>query len=223
MRRGILKLFSKMFVFFRGDTGTDISRGPLSDRIRYCAANLVSEKFVDTLLEVGVGEGLLAEAIIKGNSARKIIGIDISKSQLIAARKRISGGGVFDAVMARGDILPFRGETFNCAVTINTLYNQTSWDEVSTLLGVVCGVVCPGGGVVFDIRNKRDPLISTAYRFSTIIDPTTKKLSIKAYSISQIRKRLSEMGFEIAKKVPVRYNFWPIPSAFVIEAIKVTK
>ena len=212
-----------MFVFFRGDTGADISRGPLSDRIRHCAANLISHKLVDTILEVGVGEGLLAEAMIKGGSVKKIIGIDISKSQLIAAEKRIGSGGAFDTVMAKGDILPFRSKTFDCVVTINTLHNQTSWVEVSTLLGAICGVVCTGGSVVFDIRNKRDPLISTAYRFSTIIDPTTKRLPVNAYYISQIKKRLSEMGFEIVKKVPVRYRFWPIPSAFVIEATKVTK
>jgi hypothetical protein len=51
MRRGILKLFSKMFVFFREDAATDISREPLFDRIRHCAANLVSAKLVDNSLE----------------------------------------------------------------------------------------------------------------------------------------------------------------------------
>ena len=228
-----MKLFPKMFVILRGGAGKDISSGPLSDRVRHCAVKLITDKSVDTLLEVGVGEGLLAEAIIRGGSVKKIVGIDILKSQLIAARKKISGGGVFegdrvrggsfDTVMALGDTLPFRGETFDSVITINTLHNQPSWDEVSTLLGVVCSVVRPGGGVIFDIRNKRDPLISLAYRFSTVIDPTTKRLPVNAYSISKIRKRLAEMGFEIVKKVPVRYRFWPIPSAFVIEAVKVTK
>jgi hypothetical protein len=66
-------------------------------------------------------------------------------------------------------------------------------------------------------------LISTAYLFSTVIDPTTKRLPVNAYSISKVKRRLSELGFEIAKRAPVRYRFWPIPSAYVIEAVKVAK
>lgn len=213
--------------------GEEISRGPLSDRVRDTAYRIVSDRLTDILLEVGVGEGLLAEAIIRGGAAKEVIGVDFSKSQLKAAGKRVvgdetEGGGVARgsgllAVMARGDALPFKKEAFDLAVSINTLHNQPSWDEASVLLRELCGAVHPGGGVVFDIRNGCDPLISTAYLFSTVIDPTTKRLPVNAYSISRVRKRLSELGFAIAKKAPVRYRFWPIPSAFVIEALKVEK
>lgn len=170
----------------------------------------------------------MADALIKSKAARRIVGIDFSKPQLSAAGKRAAassakGGSCLLPVMAVGDALPFKDEAFDFAVSVNTLHNQPSWDEASALLGELCGVVRPGGRIVFDIRNGGDPLISTAYLFSTVIDPTTKRLPVNAYSISRVKRRLSELGLEVAKKAHVRYRFWPIPSAYVIEAVKVAR
>lgn len=208
--------------------GEDISRGPLSDGVRETARRIIAERTADILLEVGVGEGLLADALIVNRTARRIVGIDFSKPQLAAAVKRIvaagaEGGCCLLPVMAVGDALPFKEEVFDLAVSVNTLHNQPSWDEASALLGELCGTVRPGGRVVFDIRNGGDPLISTAYLFSTVIDPTTKRLPVNAYSIHRVTRRLSELGFKITKRAPVKYRFWPIPSAYVIEAVKVAK
>ncbi|GEM_PF-2321060 len=213
--------------------GTDISRGPLSDRIRERAAEIARKKSCDVALEVGVGEGLLAKSVIEGGTVRTLVGVDVLKQKLIEAGLRIRGdnpsgdGPIFSgrlkAVAARGETLPFRDKTFNLAITVNTLHNQPSWDEASDLLGAVCGAVRPGGSVIFDIRNGRDPLIRAAYRFSTIIDPSTRRLPVNAYSMSRVKRRLLELGFEVVKKVPIRYRFWPIPSAFLIEAVRIKK
>jgi ubiquinone/menaquinone biosynthesis C-methylase UbiE len=226
-------LISRIFLRLRGDVGSDISRGPLSDRIRERAAGLAREKSCEVALEVGVGEGLLAKSVIDGGAVKTLVGLDILRPQLIAAGLRIrgenpsKGGSIFSgrlkAVVARGETLPFRSDTFDLAITVNTLHNQPSWEEASILLGAVCGVVRPGGSVVFDIRNGADPLISAAYRFSTVIDPSTKRLPVNAYSMSRVRRRLSGLGFDVVAKLPVRYRFWPIPSAFLIEAVRIKK
>ncbi|MBN1573280.1 MAG: class I SAM-dependent methyltransferase [Deltaproteobacteria bacterium] len=226
-------MISRIFLRFRGDVGKDISSGPLSDRIRECAAGLARGKSCDVALEVGVGEGLLAKSVIDGGSVRTLVGVDVLKQQLIEAGLRIRGdnpskdGGIFSGrlkvVVARGETLPFKEGAFNLAITVNTLHNQPSWDEASVILGAVCNVVRFGGSVIFDIRNRRDPLIYTAYRFSTIIDPSTRRLPVNAYSISRVKGRLTELGFDVVKKVPIRYRFWPIPSGFLIEAVRIKK
>ena len=211
-------LVARIFTAARGGTGPDLSRGPLSDRIRDAAVSLLSDNAAGPILEIGVGEGLLAGEAIGRGIVKRFVGMDMARENLERARQRIGNPDAFFAVCARGDLLPFRPSSFAGVVCINTLHNQHSWSEVEAIVSAAGALVRNGGSLVLDIRNAADPLISGAYRYSTIIDPSTKRLPVRAYRLGRIRALLLLHGFRIERKVRVFYPFWFLPSAFVIEA-----
>jgi ubiquinone/menaquinone biosynthesis C-methylase UbiE len=212
------RLIAHIFMKARGDSGSDLSRGPLSDRIRDAAVALLSERPNGPILEVGVGEGLLAREVIRRRISGRIIGVDILCESLKRAGEKIGVPGTFVGVCAGGDVLPFKRSLFSRVVCINTLHNQPSWSEVESMVSAAGALVKEGGSLIFDIRNGWDPLISWAYRYSTVFDPSTKRLPVRAYRLGRIRGLLVRHGFRIVRKTGIYYPFWFLPSAFVIEA-----
>jgi SAM-dependent methyltransferase len=212
------RLIARIFVKARGDSGPDLSRGPLSDLIRDAAVELLSQRPNGPILEVGVGEGLLAREVIRRRIAGRLIGVDILCESLRTAGEKIGVPGAFAGVCAVGDVLPFKRCAFSMVVCINTLHNQPSWSGVESMVSAAGALVKEGGSLIFDIRNGWDPLISWAYRYSTVFDPSTKRLPVHAYRLGRIRGLLSRHGFRIVKKTGIYYPFWFVPSAFVIEA-----
>jgi ubiquinone/menaquinone biosynthesis C-methylase UbiE len=216
-------ILSRLFLRLRGDSGKDLSRGPLSDRIRDEAIRFLSEEDVSSpdgaVLEVGVGEGLVAEVLLRRGIFKRVVGIDSSFERLVETRRRMGDlGSRFIAAAAIGGLLPFRSGAFGRVICLNTLHNQHSWEDVRQIMNSACSLIGEGGAIVFDMRNARDPLISLGYRFSKIIDPSTKVLPVRAYTIGRVRRLLSELGLEIVRKRGIFYPLWPIPSAYVIEA-----
>jgi ubiquinone/menaquinone biosynthesis C-methylase UbiE len=223
MTKRITKFFFKLFITLRGDTGEELSRGPLSDRIRETAVELLSLRGeydkTEPLLEIGVGEGILAEMLVTRRAATKVYGIDTKGDYLFRARARLKKfPDAFIPIMALGTAPPFGDGSFRRIVCINTLHNQPSCDEVSSILSKASALLSAEGTVVFDIRNAHDPLISIAYRWSTLFDPTTKVLPVRAYSKGMVKKELRRLGLRILMKRGIRYPFWPIPSAYVMVA-----
>lgn len=217
-----LKLFiNRLYLALRGNTGADLSRGPLSDIVRDAAvAALVEYRNGGACLEVGVGEGLLADAVKKRGAFRRFFGVDVSTRNLYLAGKRIPDVRFYRGVCALANRLPFKPGTVERVVCINTLYNQRSWEEVRAIILELGVPTTEDGSFIFDIRNARDPLITMIYRASRIIDPSTRRLTIRAYPYRRVKKMLEENGFVVTRKIPVYYPFWFIPSAFVIEAQK---
>jgi SAM-dependent methyltransferase len=148
----------------------------------------------------------------------RFIGMDIDRGNLARARDRVKRPEVFTGICARGDVLPFMRSSFLRVVCINTLHNQPSWPEVESIVAAAGALVRDGGSLILDIRNAGDPLISAAYRYSTLFDPSTKRLPVHAYRSGRIGRLLSRHGFRVVEKVGVYYPFWFLPSAFVIEA-----
>jgi ubiquinone/menaquinone biosynthesis C-methylase UbiE len=211
---------NRLFLKLRGDTGADLSRGPLSDIVRNAAVAALVECRDGTCLEVGVGEGLLADDVRERGAFRRFIGVDISAHNLYLAGKRIPDGRFYRGVCALAHRLPFRPGAVERVVCVNTLYNQRTWEEIRAIICELGLLTNDGGSFLFDIRNARDPLISTIYRVSRIIDPSTRRLEIHAYPYRRVKRMLEENGFVVKRRIPVYYPFWFIPSAFVIEAGK---
>ncbi len=214
----IRRLIARIFVAARGNGGSDLSRGPLSDRIRDAAVAVLLEAGGGPVLEVGVGEGLLArEAVVRGGMKR-LVGMDILCENLRRARERVRRPDAFAVICARGDRIPFKASSFLRVVCINTLHNQATWSQVETIVSAGAALVGEGGSLILDIRNAWDPLIGSAYRYSTVFDPSTKRLPVRAYRLGRMRRLLERYGFRIVRKVGIYYPFWFLPSAFVIEA-----
>ena len=216
----LLTHINRLFIRMRGDTGADLSRGPLSDLVRNAAVTALLEYTSDTCLEVGVGEGLLADAVKEKGAFRSFFGVDISTGNLFLARKRLSGDRFYHGVCALAHRLPFKPGAIDRVVCVNTLYNQHTWEQVKDIILELGLVTNDDGSFLFDIRNARDPLITMVYRVSRIIDPSTRRLQIHAYPYRRVRKMLEENGYVVTRRIPVSYPFWFIPSAFVIEARK---
>ena len=214
----LLTGINRLFIRLRGDTGADLSRGPLSDLVRNSAVTALFEYTGQTCLEVGVGEGLLADTVKERGNFRRFIGVDISTQNLILANKRLSDNRFYYGVCALAHRLPFKPGAIERVVCVNTLYNQNTWKEVRAII-IELGMLTNGdGSFLFDIRNARDPLITTIYRVSRIIDPSTRRLEIHAYPYRRVKKMLEENGYVVTRRIPVYYPFWIFPSAFVIEA-----
>ncbi len=211
-------LIAHIFMKARGGSSADLSRGPLSDRIRDAAADLLAKRPGGWILEIGVGEGLLAGDMVGRGTAERYVGMDIDRGNLKRARERIKRPEVFAGVCARGDVLPFAESSFLRVVCINTLHNQPSWSEVESIVAAAGALVENGGSLILDIRNAWDPLISAGYRYSTLFDPSTKRLPVHAYRPGRVRRLLTRHGFRVVTRIGVYYPFWFLPSAFVIEA-----
>ncbi|MBN2225022.1 MAG: class I SAM-dependent methyltransferase [Deltaproteobacteria bacterium] len=211
-------LIAHMFMKARGGAGSDLSRGPLSDRIRDAAVVILSERRGGWVLEVGVGEGLLAREAVRGGITERFIGMDIDRDNLRRAQEKVGSHGAFFGMCGRGDVLPFVRSAFSRVICINTLHNQPSWSELESIVSAAGALVKEGGSLIFDIRNAWDPLISCAYRYSTVFDPSTKRLPVRAYRFGRVRRLLGQHGFRVVRKVGIYYPFWCFPSAFVIEA-----
>jgi ubiquinone/menaquinone biosynthesis C-methylase UbiE len=212
------RLLWRIFTAARGSTGSDLSRGALSDRIRDAAVALLLEAPGGPILEVGVGEGLLAREVVVRGATKKFVGMDILRDNLKRARERIDSAQGFAVICARGDYPPFRASSFLRVVCINTLHNQASWSQVEAMVSAAGALVKEGGSLILDIRNACDPLISSAYRYSTLFDPSTKRLPVRSYRPGHIKRLLEGRGFLIVRMVGIYYRFWFLPSAFVIEA-----
>jgi ubiquinone/menaquinone biosynthesis C-methylase UbiE len=211
-------LIAHLFLKARGDPGSDLSRGPLSDRIRDASVALLAGRRDGRVLEVGVGEGLLAGEAMARGLAERLVGVDVVRENLRRAGRRVHTPGAFFGVCARGDVLPFRPFSFERVVCINTLHNQPSWAEVEAVVTAAGTLVREEGSLIIDIRNGWDPLISSAYRYSTLFDPSTKRLPVHAYRLGRVRRLLKALGFRIVRKTRIYYPFWCLPSAYVIEA-----
>jgi len=95
------------------------------------ALKTVHIKSSDTILDAGCGTGLLFSYI--ANSARLIIGVDISPKVLEVAKNLIkkSGLNTVSLVRADADFLPFKNGVFDKAFAITLLQNMP--DPISTL------------------------------------------------------------------------------------------
>jgi len=216
----LLSHINRLFIMLRGDTGIELSRGPLSDLVRNTAVAALMEYTGESCLEVGVGEGLLADAVKERGTFRRFFGVDISTQNLFLARKRLFDNRFYFGVCAMAHRLPFKQGGIERVVCINTLYNQHTWEEVWAIINELGLLTSDGGSFLFDIRNAWDPLITTIYRVSRIIDPSTRRLQIHAYPYRRVKKMLKKNGFIVKRRIPIYYPIWFIPSAYVIEAAR---
>jgi SAM-dependent methyltransferase len=108
----------------------------------------VVERSPARILEVGCGEGELAERLLYETSA-DVVAIDQSPRMVELARKR----GV-RAVVGRAEELPFDDESFDCVVAAWMLYHV---EDLTRALGEILRVLAPGGRLVA-VTNGQDHL-----------------------------------------------------------------
>lgn len=225
MSNGILtNIFRKYRGLSRDSGGTrELSSGILSDRIREHAICMTENLFEHgNLVEVGCGEGLFLDALDQPGS--KIILCGIEKETLMIERAQIrfrEKDSVAKLVMGVGNRLPFRKESVDAVICINTFYNQPSFLNIVEILEEMARICRPGGYIIFDIRNSYNLCIYLAYRYVKSYDPTWETLPLHTHSIFKIIKTLKKLRLKIIKIRGVFFPFWFLAPAIIFVSQKV--
>jgi demethylmenaquinone methyltransferase/2-methoxy-6-polyprenyl-1,4-benzoquinol methylase len=118
---------------------------------RRATARAVRAKRGELALDLGVGTGRLAASLPAGV---RCVGIDLSSAMLRRTRRRV--GPSIALVQGSASRLPFRGGTFDRAVSAFVLRNLA---ELGEAFAELARVVRPGGSIaVVDITAPRNPV-----------------------------------------------------------------
>ena len=168
----------------------------------------------ETILDVCCGNGLFF--LNEGINKKLLVGIDKSEELLREAKRIFTDNCIEDASLIRGNAfqLPFKPETFDRVVCINTLLNLSSLDIIETLLLELMRVCKPTGRLLIEIRNQSNPYIRLKYWMHS----RKQKFPVRAYKIEDISNIIERHKFHCTKILPIGCPVEFIAKAFLIEA-----
>ena len=168
----------------------------------------------ETILDVCCGNGLFF--LNEGINKKLLVGIDKSEELLQEAKRIFTDNGIEDASLIRGNAfqLPFKSETFDRVVCINTLLNLSSIDIIETLLLELMRVCKPTGRLLIEIRNQSNPYIRLKYWMHS----RKQKFPVRAYKIEDISNIIERHKFHCTRILPIGCPVEFIAKAFLIEA-----
>lgn len=186
---------------------------------------LLCKDFKGTFLDVGCGEGLLFEPMSQESQSVRVIGLDFDMEMLL--RMRGSWTGEYRAdywlVRTRAQELPFRNEIVDTCVCINTMYNLASKAEVAKSLKEMARVCKSGGRLIFDIRNKENPLVFFGFKWVKLYDSSIGDLPLKSYSLKEVSSILRDIGCGINRLVSIGLPTAKLAPIILVEARKFQK
>ena len=168
----------------------------------------------ETILDVCCGNGLFF--LNEGAKKRLLVGIDKSEELLREAKKIFQDNSIEGISLIRGDAfqLPFKPETFDRVVCVNTLLNIASLDAIEALLAELMRICKPNGRLLIEIRNQSNPYI----RFKYWMHAKRQKFPVRAYRIEDISSIFERHEFHCTRILPIGCPVEFIAKAFLIEA-----
>ena len=168
----------------------------------------------ETILDVCCGNGLFF--LNEGINKKLLVGIDKSEELLREAKRIFTDNCIEDASLIRGNAfqLPFKPETFDRVVCINTLLNLSSLDIIETLLVELMRICKPTGRLLIEIRNQSNPYIRLKYWMHS----RKQKFPVRAYKIEDISNIIERHKFHCTRILPIGCPVEFIAKAFLIEA-----
>ena len=168
----------------------------------------------ETILDVCCGNGLFF--LNEGANKRLLVGIDKSEELLREAKKIFQDNSIEEISLIRGNAfqLPFKPETFDRVVCVNTLLNLASLDIIETLLVELMRICKPTGRVLIEIRNQSNPYIRLKYWMHS----RKQKFPVRAYRIEDISNIFERHEFRCTRILPIGCPVEFIAKAFLIEA-----
>jgi len=124
------------------------------------------------------------------NKGFDAIGIDTAIIPLKYASERI------DAKLIRASVtdLPFKKESFDLVICIELLHHFED-EVIGKVLEEISEVIKPGGILVFDVKNKLNPVMWYRYKKENSVEFT-----LKARTNREMAKLVEKHGFEVIKK-----------------------
>ena len=141
-----------------------------------------------TVLDLACGPGRHAAALARAGA--RVVGLDLSRALLCAARRRHAGP------LVRGDMrrLPFRAAAFDVVVNLFTSFGYFASDaEHAAVIAEVARVLRPGGRFVLDYLN------APAVRAGLV--PRDERLTGGSRVVQE--RRISEDGRYVVKSIHV--------------------
>ncbi|MBI3892155.1 MAG: class I SAM-dependent methyltransferase [Candidatus Wallbacteria bacterium] len=172
----------------------DSGAGLLQTRIRAAAAAAL-EGVPGPVFEVGCGNGMLLE-LLSPSADAGLYGADFSDRMLAGVRGRL--GRPPPLVQARAQELPVRDASLGAVACVNTIYNLPDAASLAIVLREFLRVLRRGGLVVFEIRNRRDPL--TRFLFHR---GRSAQHPLWMHDPAETRELLGGLGFQVERAVPV--------------------
>ena len=168
----------------------------------------------ETILDVCCGNGLFF--LNEGINKKLLVGIDKSEELLQEAKRIFTDNCIEDVSLIRGDAfqLPFKPETFDRVVCVNTLLNLATLDIIETLLVELMRICKPTGRLLIEIRNQSNPYIRLKYWMHS----RKQKFPVRAYKIGDISDIFERHEFHCTRIVPIGCPVEFIAKAFLIEA-----
>ena len=173
----------------------------------------------ETILDVCCGNGLFF--LNEGANKRLLVGIDKSEELLREAKKIFQDNSIEGISLIRGDAfqLPFKPETFDRVVCINTLLNIASLDAIEALLAELMRICKPNGRLLVEIRNQSNPYIRLKYWMHA----RRQKFPVRTYKVEDISDIFKRHAFHCTRIFPVGCPIEFIAKAFLIEAGRIKR
>jgi SAM-dependent methyltransferase len=168
------------------------------EQLKLVLANLNKEllcKNHPLALDIGCSSGRYTNALIQ--EGIKTIGIDTAINPLIFASQRINA----DFIRSSATNIPFKKDCFDMVICVELFHHFEDY-LLEIVLEEISKILKPGGILIFDLKNKMNPLIFYKYR-KYVDDEYTHKCRTN----HDIRTYMDNYGFQIIKKKSVLFPF----------------
>jgi len=196
----------------RGDLTSDLFRLKIRGRIK----QLIKDNN-GFLLDIGCGEGLLFETLLTKGNMLRCVGIDTEHEMLEIASERFQKmkPHSLNFLKAHAQNLPFLDKSIDIAICINTFYNFLTKDDVVETLEEMKRVCKQDGFIIFDVRNKINPLVYFSFKFVWLYDT---QVTLNAYSLNELTTVLTSRGMVIKEIVPIGFPITMFAPIILVKA-----
>jgi heptosyltransferase-2 len=191
--------------------------GFMTRRARDLSARLL-EGMEGPVLDVACGKGFLLDDLGgRTQAGERLWGVDISLAQLRKAKSLFlarSPGHAGRMRLVCGDMvsLPFRSGFFSACLCVNTLQNLEANGRLRASLGELSRITAPGGTVLLEVRNSRNPLVILRFLFGRFF----RKIPLRVHRLGKVLDAARQSGLALRARESVGPGRGPLAYSFIL-------